>query len=96
MRVCPRYGHGPAGLLEYWDAFYKYPRLQGGFIWEWVDHGISQLTDKGEVYFAYGGDFGDFPNDSNFVCDGLIFPNRLPSPGLIEYKQSSSPCRWKL
>ncbi|MHB1458961.1 MAG: glycoside hydrolase family 2 TIM barrel-domain containing protein, partial [Armatimonadota bacterium] len=86
-------GNGPGGLLEYWDAFYKYPRLQGGFIWEWVDHGIRQFTEDGQEYFAYGGDFGDYPNDGNFVCDGLIFPNRLPSPGLIEYKKVIEPVK---
>ena len=86
-------GNGPGGLLEYWDAFYKYPRLQGGFIWEWVDHGIRQRTPDGQEYFAYGGDFGDFPNDGNFVCDGLIFPDRVPSPGLIEYKKVIEPVK---
>lgn len=86
-------GNGPGGLLEYWDAFYKYPRLQGGFIWEWVDHGIRQFTEDGQEYFAYGGDFGDYPNDGNFVCDGLIFPNRIPSPGLIEYKKVIEPVK---
>ncbi|MHB0998260.1 MAG: beta-galactosidase, LacZ type [Armatimonadota bacterium] len=86
-------GNGPGGLLEYWDAFYKYPRLQGGFIWEWVDHGIRQFTEDGKEYFAYGGDFGDQPNDGNFVCDGLIFPNRVPSPGLIEYKKVIEPIK---
>ena len=79
-------GNGPGGLSEYWDAFYTYPRLQGGFIWEWVDHGIRLPLGQGED-FGYGGDFGDEPNDGNFVCDGLIFPDRTPSPGLIEYKK---------
>ena len=86
-------GNGPGGLTEYWDAFYTYPRLQGGFIWEWVDHGIRRFTADGEEYFAYGGDFGDYPNDGNFVCDGLIFPNRVPSPGLIEYKKVIEPVK---
>ncbi len=86
-------GNGPGGLVEYWDAFYKYPRVQGGFIWEWVDHGIRQRTPDGKEYFAYGGDFGDFPNDGNFVCDGLIFPDRVPSPGLTEYKKVIEPAK---
>lgn len=86
-------GNGPGGLLEYWDAFYKYKRLQGGFVWEWVDHGIRQYTEDGIEYFAYGGDFGDYPNDGNFVCDGLIFPDRKPSPGLIEYKKVIEPVK---
>ena len=87
-------GNGPGGLLEYWDAFYKYPRLQGGFIWEWIDHGIRQFAEDGREYFAYGGDFCDYPNDGNFVCDGLIFPNRVPSPGLIEYKKVIEPVKF--
>ena len=84
-------GNGPGGLSEYIDAFYKYPRLAGGFVWEWCDHGIEQKTESGERYFAYGGDFGDTPNDKNFVCDGLVFPDRTPSPGLIEYKKVIEP-----
>jgi beta-galactosidase/beta-glucuronidase len=84
-------GNGPGGLQEYWDAIYTYPRLMGGCIWEWVDHGIRQHTADGTEYFAYGGDFGDDPHDGNFVCDGLIFPDRIPSPGLIEYKKIIEP-----
>jgi beta-galactosidase/beta-glucuronidase len=84
-------GNGPGGLTEYWDAFYKYPRLQGGFVWEWLDHGIRCRTEDGTEYFAYGGDFGDVPNDGNFICDGLVFPDRKPSPGLIEYKKVIEP-----
>ena len=86
-------GNGPGGLLEYWDAFYKYPRLQGGFIWEWIDHGIRTHTDDGREFFGYGGDFGDVPNDGCFICDGLIFPDRTPSPGLIEYKKVIEPVK---
>ncbi|GHH97800.1 beta-galactosidase subunit alpha [Neobacillus kokaensis] len=84
-------GNGPGGIKEYWDLFYKYRRLQGGFVWEWCDHGIRQLTEDGEEYFAYGGDFGDKPNDYNFVIDGLVMPDRTPSPGLIEYKKVIEP-----
>jgi len=84
-------GNGPGGLADYWDAFYKYPRLQGGFIWEWIDHGIRTCTEDGVEYFAYGGDFGEYPHDGNFVCDGLIFPDRAPSPGLVEYKKVIEP-----
>jgi len=84
-------GNGPGGLKEYWDAFYQYPRLQGGFIWEWMDHGIRQKTPDGKEYFAYGGDFGEDPHDGNFCCDGLVFPDRTPSPGLIEYRKIIQP-----
>ncbi|WP_432667646.1 beta-galactosidase subunit alpha [Wukongibacter baidiensis] len=86
-------GNGPGGLKEYWDAFYKYERLQGGFIWEWIDHGIRQRDEKGNEYFAYGGDFGDEPNNSNFVIDGLVMSDRKPSPGLIELKKIIEPIR---
>ncbi len=86
-------GNGPGGLKEYWETIYRYPRLQGAFVWEWVDHGISRKTEDGRDYFAYGGDFGDVPNDGNFVCDGLIFPNRVPSPGLVELKKVIEPVR---
>jgi beta-galactosidase/beta-glucuronidase len=86
-------GNGPGGLTEYWDAYYKYPQLMGGFIWEWCDHGIRQRTPDGKECFFYGGDFGDEPNDGNFVCDGLVFPDRKPSPGLIEYKKVIEPVK---
>jgi beta-galactosidase/evolved beta-galactosidase subunit alpha len=86
-------GNGPGGLSEYWDVFYRHPRLQGGWVWEWIDHGIRRRTDDGREYFAYGGDFGDEPNDGNFVTDGLIFPDRTPSPGLIEYKKVIEPVK---
>lgn len=86
-------GNGPGNLKEYWDAFYEYERLQGGFVWEWIDHGIRKKTSDGCEFFAYGGDFGDQPNDGNFVIDGLIFPDRTPSPGLLEYKKVLEPIR---
>jgi len=86
-------GNGPGGLKEYWDVFYKYKRLQGGCVWEWLDHGIRQKTADGQEYFAYGGDFGDQPNDGNFVIDGLLFPDRTPSPGLLEYKKVLEPVK---
>ncbi|NLF22746.1 MAG: DUF4981 domain-containing protein [Lentisphaerae bacterium] len=84
-------GNGPGGLQEYWDILWRYPRLAGAFVWEWLDHGIRQRTADGREYFAYGGDFGDEPNDGSFVCDGLVFPDRTPSPGLSELKQVLAP-----
>ncbi|MDQ1718564.1 MAG: beta-galactosidase [Pseudonocardiales bacterium] len=84
-------GNGPGGLLEYQQLFEKYPRCQGGFVWEWIDHGIRQVDDAGVEYFAYGGDFGEPLHDGNFVADGLVFPDRTPSPGLIEYKAVIAP-----
>lgn len=86
-------GNGPGGLSEYVETFFSHEMLQGGFIWEWIDHGLKQVTENGEVWHAYGGDFGDVPNDGNFVCDGLVFPWREPSPGLIEYKKVIEPVK---
>lgn len=86
-------GNGPGGLLEYQQLFEKYPRCQGGFVWEWIDHGIRQRTDDGREFFAYGGDFGEPLHDDNFVADGLVFPDRTPSPGLLEYKAVVAPVR---
>ncbi|GLG00124.1 beta-galactosidase [Alicyclobacillus hesperidum subsp. aegles] len=87
-------GNGPGSLQEYVDLFYKYQgRIQGGFVWEWMDHGIRKNSATGQPYFAYGGDFGDEPNDSNFVIDGLVFPDHTPSPGLVEYKKVIEPVR---
>ena len=86
-------GNGPGGFKEYWDAFYKYKRLQGGFVWDWIDQGLRQVTEDSVDWFAYGGDFGDEPNDKNFLINGLIFPDRKPSPGLIEYKKVLEPVK---
>src|SRR5450756_1414276 len=86
-------GNGPGGLLEYQRLFEKYPRCQGGFVWEWIDHGIRARTGDGREFFAYGGDFGEPLHDANFVADGLVFPDRTPSPGLVEYKAVVSPVR---
>nr|WP_246310265.1 glycoside hydrolase family 2 TIM barrel-domain containing protein [Halobaculum halophilum] len=84
-------GNGPGSLTEYWDLFYEHDRLQGGFVWDWIDQGLRQTTEDGEEWFAYGGDFGDEPNDANFNINGLVFPNRDPSPGLVEYKKVIEP-----
>jgi beta-galactosidase len=96
MILC-EYGHamgnGPGGLAEYQALFDRHPRLHGGFIWEWIDHGIAQVTPAGERYFAYGGDFGEPVHDGNFVIDGLVFPDRTPSPGLLEAKAVFAPVR---
>jgi beta-galactosidase len=83
-------GNGPGGLLEYQQLFDQHPRCQGGFVWEWIDHGIRTRTPEGET-FAYGGDFGETLHDGNFVADGLVFPDRTPSPGLVEFKHVISP-----
>ncbi|GAA2425842.1 glycoside hydrolase family 2 TIM barrel-domain containing protein [Streptomyces glaucus] len=82
-------GNGPGGLADYQELYERYDRLQGGFVWEWIDHGIAHP----ELGFAYGGDFGEELHDSNFVCDGLLFPDRRPSPGLVEYAKVIEPVR---
>ncbi|SDB86645.1 beta-galactosidase [Sanguibacter gelidistatuariae] len=90
-------GNGPGGLTEYQDLFDRYPRLHGGFVWEWIDHGIRQRAtsgpNAGEEFYAYGGDFGEELHDGNFIADGLLFPDRVPSPGLLEYKKVTAPLR---
>ena len=86
-------GNSNGSLADYWDAFEKYPGLQGGFIWEWIDHGIKQKTTDGQDFWAYGGDFGDKPNDFNFVCDGLVWPDRTPHPGIFEFKHLAQPVK---
>nr|XP_036589866.1 glycosyl hydrolase family 2 [Colletotrichum truncatum]KAF6801871.1 glycosyl hydrolase family 2 [Colletotrichum truncatum] len=84
-------GNGPGGIKEYIDAFYEHPRLMGGFVWEWANHGLRTKTADGEEYMGYGGDFGDDPNDYNFVFDGLCFANHTPTPGLVEYGKAIEP-----
>jgi beta-galactosidase len=86
-------GNGPGGLWEYQDLFERHPRCQGGFVWEWIDHGLRAHTADGREYFAYGGDFGEPLHDANFVADGLLFPDRTPSPGLAELKKVVEPVR---
>ena len=86
-------GNGPGGLTEYQQLFERYPRLLGGFVWEWIDHGVRQHTADGIEFFGYGGDFGEEYSDGNFVADGLVFPDRTPSPGLIEFKKVVEPVR---
>jgi beta-galactosidase len=84
-------GNSNGGLADYWEAFETYHGLQGGFIWEWIDHGIRQVDANGTSYWAYGGDFGDVPNDYNFCADGLVWPDRTAHPGLYEYKYLIQP-----
>ncbi len=86
-------GNGPGGLWEYQDLFERHPRCQGGFVWEWIDHGLRARTADGREFFAYGGDFGEPLHDGNFVADGLLFPDRTPSPGLAELKKVVEPVR---
>ena len=86
-------GNGPGNLEEYQKLFRKYDRLQGGFIWEWYDHGIKKQDKDGKTTWWYGGDFGDEPNNSNFCMDGLLRPDGTASTGLLHYKQVIAPVR---
>lgn len=82
-------GNSSGGFKEYWDFFRTNPRLQGGFIWDWVDQGLRKVTAKGDTIFAYGGDFGPpgTPSDNNFLCNGLVQPDRKINPHLLEVKK---------
>jgi beta-galactosidase len=82
-------GNGPGALADYHRFFESYERLQGGFVWEWIDHGIKHA----DLGYAYGGDFGEELHDGNFVCDGLVFPDRTPSLGLVEHQKVIEPVR---
>ncbi|KAF2763097.1 hypothetical protein EJ05DRAFT_25773 [Pseudovirgaria hyperparasitica] len=84
-------GNGPGNIKEYIDAFYAYPRLQGGFVWEWANHGMVTKNEAGEEYYGYGGDFGEDVHDANFVMDGVLFSDHAPAPGLVEYAKAIEP-----
>lgn len=86
-------GMGPGGLEDYWQLFYKYPRLIGGCVWEWADHAVEEGIKNGMPVWLYGGDHGEVPNDGNFCADGLCYPDRTPHIGLLEFKQVIRPVR---
>ncbi len=86
-------GNSMGNLQEIWDAIYAHERLIGGCVWEWADHGIRTTNEDGEEYFAYGGDFGDYPNDMKFCIDGMVYPDRKPHTGLTEFKQVIAPVK---
>lgn len=89
-------GNSNGELKDYFEAFDRCEGVQGGFIWEWCDHALYARTADGVEYLAYGGDFGDTPNDGNFVCDGLVGAERDVHPGLYEYKYLAQPVRLAL
>ena len=86
-------GNSNGSLADYFDAFERLPGVQGGFIWEWLDHGITKTGDNGKKYWCYGGDFGDSPNDANFCIDGIVWPDRKPHPALWEFKYLARPVK---
>lgn len=79
-------GNSFGGFAKYWQAFRQYPRLQGGFVWDWVDQSLIKHDADGKPWSAYGGDFGDTPNDRQFCMNGLVFADRTPHPALYEAK----------
>lgn len=92
-------GNGPGGVKEYIEAMYKYPNFQGGFVWEWANHGLITTktitrpdgTSENMRHYGYGGDFEDEPNDGHFVLDGLCFSDHTPTPGLLTYAHCIQP-----
>lgn len=87
-------GNGPGAIQEYVEQWYELPNLMGGFVWEWANHGLLHKNEStGQDYFAYGGDFGDIPNDLNFVMDGLCSSEHVPMPGLVEYAKAIEPVK---
>jgi beta-galactosidase len=82
-------GNSTGNFQDYWDVIEKYPKLQGGFIWDWVDQGILKTNENGEKYWTYGGDYGEegIPSDGNFCLNGLVWPDRTPHPGLTEVRK---------
>lgn len=79
-------GNSCGALYKYTDLAAREPRYQGGFIWDWIDQGLLAKSPDGREYIAYGGDFGDRPNDGAFCCNGLLFADRTPTPKLQEVK----------
>ena len=84
-------GNSNGSLSDYYRLFKTRAGIQGGFIWEWLDHGLRVKTADGREQFAYGGDFGDTPNDANFVCDGMVSADRIPHPACHEHHRLAQP-----
>jgi len=84
-------GNSTGNLKEYWETVHGHRRLCGGFIWDWVDQGLLRKTEDGREWWAYGGDFGDEPNDRDFCINGLVWPDRKPHPAMWECKKIFQP-----
>lgn len=90
-------GNGPGDAEDYQELIEKYDGLCGGFVWEWCDHAVYMgKTKEGRDKYFYGGDFGETRHDGNFCMDGLVFPDRRPHTGLLEYKNTIRPVRARL
>ena len=89
-------GNGPGDLEDYWQFIQKHELMSGGFVWEWCDHAIYKGdAPNGKAMYWYGGDHGEYPHDGNFCVDGLVYPDRTPHTGLMEYKNVNRPVRVK-
>lgn len=87
-------GNGPGDLEDYWQFFQKNPVICGGFVWEWCDHAVYKgSAANGKAMYWYGGDHGEYPHDGNFCVDGLVYPDRRPHTGLLEYQNVHRPAR---
>ncbi len=86
-------GNGPGAIDQYEDLVDAHPRLHGGFVWEWRDHGLRHRDASGTPFYAYGGDFGEAVHDGNFVMDGMVLSDGTPSPALFEWKHVVAPVR---
>lgn len=84
-------GNSTGNLMEYWDLIHSKKNLMGGFIWDWIDQGIARTDDQGRKWWAYGGDYGDQPNDANFCINGLISPDRTVKAATEECKYVFQP-----
>ena len=89
-------GNSLGNFKEYWDIIRQDKRLIGGFIWDWIDQGIEKTDDRGEIFFAYGGDLGDRLDDANFCINGIIASDRRPKPPLFEAKRVCQPIDIKM
>ena len=87
-------GNGPGGLKEYDELIQEHKEFAGVYVWEWCDHAIDMGKSKdGKTMYGYGGDFGEISHDGNFCVDGLVYPNRVPHTGLLEYQNINRPIR---
>ena len=87
-------GNGPGDAEDYQQLIMEYDGFCGGFVWEWCDHAVyGGTTPDNRPIYRYGGDFGEFPHDGNFCMDGLVYPDRTPHTGLLEYKNVIRPIR---
>lgn len=89
-------GNSLGNLAEYWDIVRERPNIIGGYIWDWIDQGLETQNENGETYLAYGGDFGDTPNSSNFCLNGVLDSYRKPKPQLWEAKYVFQPAKFEL